>query len=220
MPNTHIGWLDETSLFGWLQVIRDSQTSQERRSCAEIMINDSLMPIALGIAKFFSSTRNYDAEQVANDAIDILIEKYLRDTSVSIPTCGHLVSLLHRITLNTRNQALRRANQRKRSPQDLDGNLLSIASIDVGNCTCHANTQDPACICEEKERFERCIQALSAPVFQQVFVMLYANYTRKEIAVALDLEPEIIRIHIRKVRRILESEISYLQPPISKPAPE
>ena len=38
------------------------------------MINDSLMPIALGIAKFFISTRNCDAEQVANDAIGILLE--------------------------------------------------------------------------------------------------------------------------------------------------
>jgi len=83
--------------------------------------------------------------------------------------------------------------------------------VDASNCNCQANSEDRSCICEEKEDFERCIQLLNDPLLQQVFVMLYSNYARNEMAAALDLDPKIIRINIREVRKILQSPISNLQ---------
>jgi len=207
MPNHHFGSLDETTIFQWIQCIRDAECDHAQRSYSEQSLHDCLIRKATWLARLPWLSIDYDAEQVANDSICDLIVDYIRDPSVPIPTCVHLVSLLCKITVNKRRQACRRNTQAKRSPYGPDGNRLPMESIDASNCNCQANSEDPTCIGEEKEDFGRCIQLLNDPLLQQVFVMLYSNYTRNEMAAALDLDPKIIRIHIREVRQILQSQI-------------
>jgi DNA-directed RNA polymerase specialized sigma24 family protein len=204
MARDRFSLADEKKILEWIRCIRDASRTFEERSAMELSIHDRLHEIASSLAQDPSNIPGYDAQQVANDAICILLVDYVRESSKEIPSVGHLVQLLVQIVRNERRMLYRNLNRSKRTPRDSDANRQAIESLDMCNCKCGSTDDDPSRICQHQESFNRCMDLLPTTLHQHVFVMLYANSSQVEMAMQLELDPRTIRKLVRQIRSILQ----------------
>ena len=147
MPIRCFRELKESDLISWIEHIRSANSSDEEKRSSELLLFQSLEPIVSAIARIRENAFDYDAEQVINNAICNLFLHYLRDPEFQFRSCGHIVSLLSRITINERRFAFRISGRAKRSPRDDNGNRLPVQSLQSLECDCESNLDDPACVC-------------------------------------------------------------------------
>ena len=121
MPIRCFRELKESDLISWIEHIRSANSSDEEKRSSELLLFQSLEPIVRAIARIRENAFDYDAEQIVNDAIYKLFLHYLRDPEFQFRSCGHIVSLLSRITINERRFAFRISGRAKRLPRDDDG---------------------------------------------------------------------------------------------------
>ena len=143
-PKSHFQELDETIVFAWIEQIRSCSTSEPKREIAEAGLYQCLAPVATWFAHLQTSPPEYDLDQVVNDSICHFMLVYVRNQEFAFHSCGHLVSILGKITTNHRRMSYRWNNKAKRAPHDFDGHSLPIESLDFRACDCQANSEDPA----------------------------------------------------------------------------
>jgi len=220
MPNYHFRELDESIVFPWIERLRDKTSTGHERLVAETSLFSSLRPIASWIAHLPSNPREYDTEQVVNDAICKLFVVYVSNPDFRFRSCGHLVRLLGQITTNERRLEYRRNNRAKRVPQDADGHRLPIESLNLVQCDCPSNSQDTTCECENNELIEHCLRWLCDSNHRRVFLMLMADFTWAEMAMKLNVDRKTIRRWVNEMRRILAPRTSRLKPQASHLKPQ
>jgi len=212
MPLRCFRELKESDLISWIEHIRSANSSEEEKRSSELLLFQSLEPIVSAIARIRENAFDYDAEQVINNAICNLFLRYLRDPEFQFHSCGHIVSLLSRITLNERRFAFRISGRAKRLPRDDDGHRLPVQSLQSLECDCESNLDDPASVCEINEQIENLLQWLSDPNHKIVFKLLLEDYTRDEIAVKMEVDCRTVRLWVDQIRRILTPHTSHLTP--------
>jgi DNA-directed RNA polymerase specialized sigma24 family protein len=220
MPIRCFRELKESDLISWIEHIRSANSSDEEKCSSELLLFQSLEPIVSAIARIRENAFDYDAEQVINDAIYKLFLHYLRDPEFQFHSCGQIVSLLSRITINERRLAYSRSIRAKRLPRDDDGNRLPVLSLQNLECDCESNFDGPAHICEMNEQIENLLQWLSDPNYKIVFKLLLEEYNRDEIAVKMEVDCRTVRLWVDQIRRILAPHTSSLKPQASSLKPQ
>jgi DNA-directed RNA polymerase specialized sigma24 family protein len=220
MPVRHFRELKESDLISWIEHIRSANSSDEEKRSSEFLLFQSLEPIVSVIARIRENAFNYDAEQVINDAICKMFLHYVRDPEFKFHSCGHIVILLSRITVNERRIAFRLNRRAKRLPHDEAGNRLSVHSLQSLECDCESNLVDSGRVCEINEQIENLLQWLSDPNHKIVFRLLLEEYTRDEIAVKMEVDCRTVRLWVDQIRRILAPHTSHLTPHTSSLKPQ
>ena len=220
MPIRCFRELKESDLISWIEHIRSANSSDEEKRSSELLLFQSLEPIVSAIARIRENAFDYDAEQVINNAICNLFLHYLRDPEFQFRSCGHIVSLLSRITINERRFAFRISGRAKRLPRDDDGHRMQVQSLQNLERDCVSNLDDPACVCEINEQIENLLQWLSDPNHKIVFKLLLEEFTRDEIAVKMEVDCRTARLWVDQIRRILAPHTSHLTPHTSDLKPQ
>jgi len=211
-PKSQFQELDPTIVFAWIEQIRSCSASELERETAEAGLYQCLSPVSAWFAHLRTSPPGYDLDQVINDSICQFMLVYVRNQDFIFHSCGHLVSILSKITTNQRRMSYRWNNKAKRAPHDPEGYSLTIESLEISACTCYANSEDPASTCEQRDEVEHFSQLLSDDSHRQVLQLLLADFTWAEIGTKLDVNPKTVRLWISQMRRILTPHTSHLTP--------
>ena len=143
-PKSRFQELNESTVFAWIEQIRRCSAGELERGLAEAGLYQCLGPVSTWFAHLRTSPPGYDLDQVVNDSICQFMLVYVRNQGFTFHSCGHLVSILSKITTNQRRMSYRRNNKAKRAPHDPDGHSLPIESLNIRACTCRAYSEDPA----------------------------------------------------------------------------
>lgn len=203
--------LNELTVFASIKLIRDSDVTDQERSSAEALLYLSLRSISGWFAHIRSTQNECDADQVVNTAIGKLFVGYIRNPDFQFLSCGHLISLVGKITTNERRMAYRRNNRAKRVPQDADGQRLRVESLDLFKGNCPSKSEDPGVEYEHNEQIQRYFQCLTNLDHQRVFLMLTAEFTWAEMATNMNVDLKSVRRLVGQMRRILSPVASRLK---------
>lgn len=218
-PKSQFQELDPTIVFEWIAQIRSCRVSELERTVAETRLYQCLIPVSTWFAHLRTSPPGYDLDQVLNDSIYQFMLVYVRNQDFAFHSCGHLVSILSKITTNQRRMSYRRNSMAKRAPHDPDGHSLTIESLDILACTCKANSADPASTCEQRDELQHYAQLLSDVNHRQVFRLLVADFTWSEIGTKLEVDAKTVRLWISQMRRILTPHTNNQQPTTNNQLP-
>jgi len=195
--------LDPFEIFASIEQIRTYGLSHPARIQAETSMFLRLAPIATFFARLRYGPNGYDAEQVVNYSICKFMLEYVCDADFQFQTIGHVVTIISEIAINERNEACRRLNRFRRSPRDLVGNPSQVESLEMGNCVCQVNSEDPAYICEQRDEIEHLVHLLQNELHQEILLMLLDDFTWPEIASSLGTDVKKVRLWIDHMRSIL-----------------
>jgi hypothetical protein len=204
--------LDTTTLFAWIEQIRNKESTSDKRAAAETSLYQILSPISFWFAQRQPGPSAFDIDQVVNDSILNFMLRYVGNHQFRFHSCGHIVRIVGKITTNQRKMACRWNNKLKRAPKDLDGHPLLIESLDVGTSNCPLTLDDPACMCEDKDQIQQYLHLLSEESHKQILLFLIADFTWSEIATKLFVDQNTVRRLVLQMRRILTPHASRLTP--------